>query len=534
MRSATAHALRNRPHRPAASQLRGGPAAGNRAHSVHAETVIDLDDGRPLGAKDGVSRREPGALDAHTELRRDRHEALCRGPIVAELRSTGIVVPLTDSTLPLSTHARRNVGGPQATVPRFDARTRLLLDGPILTTLLRLAVPIVLVMFVQTSVGLIETYFVARLGTDALAGVALVFPVLMLMQMMSAGAMGGGISSAIARTLGAGRRDDAKALVVHALAIAVGFGFVFMVVVRGGGHWLYSAMGGTGASLTAALTYSDVVFAGAILVWTFNSLASVIRGTGNMAVPAIVTCAGAVALIPLSPCLIFGWGPFPEFGIAGGAVAVIAYYAAGTIVFATYLWVGPSVVRLSFRNAHLRWSLFREILRVGAVAALITIQTNLTIAIATGLVGRFGPAAIAGYGTGSRLEYLLVPLVFGLGAPLVAMVGTNIGAGQRDRALRAAWIGAGLATGLTEMIGLWAAAFPHAWISLFGADPAMVDTGSRYLRAVGPCYGLFGLGLALYFASVGAGRLLWPLLANLTRLAIAAAGGWLALRWGGD
>ena len=184
-----------------------------------------------------------------------------------------------------------------------------------------------------------------------------------------------------------------------------GFGLLFMLLVLGSGRWLYSAMGGTGASLTAALTYSEVVFAGAILVWTFNSLASAIRGTGNMAVPAIVTCAGAVALIPLSPCLIFGWGPFPELGIAGGAVAVVAYYAAGTIVFAAYLWAGRSVVRLSFHHARLRWLLFREILRVGAVAAVITLQTNLTIAIATGLVGRFGPAAIAGYGTGSRLEY---------------------------------------------------------------------------------------------------------------------------------
>lgn len=418
--------------------------------------------------------------------------------------------------------------------PRFDSRTRRLLEGPIAGTLLRLATPNVLVMFVQASVGLIETYFVAKLGTDALAGVALVFPVLMLMQMMSAGAMGGGISSAIARALGAGRRADADALVLHALAIAVGFGLVFMLVVLGGGRWIYGAMGGRGASLTAALTYSNVVFAAAILIWIFNSLANVIRGTGNMAVPAAVTCAGAAALIPLSPGLIFGWGPFPRLGVAGGAVAVIVFYAVGSVVLAAYLRAGRSVVRLSFGGARLRWPLFREILRVGAVAALITVQTNLTIAIATGLVGRFGPAAIAGYGTGSRLEYLLVPLVFGLGGPLVAMVGTNIGAGQGDRAVRTAWIGAAIAAGLTEMIGLWAAAIPHAWLSLFGTDPAMLDAGSRYLRAVGPFYGLFGLGMALYFASQGAGRLLWPLLANLTRLAIAAGGGWLALRWSGD
>src|SRR5256884_2960282 len=293
-------------------------------------------------------------------------------------------------------------------------------------------------------------------------------------------------------------------------------------------------MGGSGTALTAALTYSNVVFAGALLVWIFNALANVIRGTGNMAIPAIVTCAGAAVLIPVSPCLIFGWGPFPRLGVAGGAVAVVVYYAVGSVALAAYLWSGRSVVRLAWAGLGFRWPLFRAILRVGAAAALVTVQTNLTIAIATGMVGRFGPAAIAGYGTGSRVEYLLVPLVFGLGGPLVAMVGTNIGAGQRDRALRAAWIGAAIAAGLTEMIGLWAAAVPHAWLTLFDTDPAMLDTGSRYLHAVGPFYGLFGLGMALYFASQGAARLLWPLIANLTRLAIAAGGGWLALRWSGD
>src|SRR3977135_700603 len=128
-----------------------------------------------------------------------------------------------------------------ATTGRYDPRTRLLLEAPITTTLLRLAAPNVLVMVAQASVGLIETYFVGKLGTSALAGVALVFPVVMLMQMMSAGAMGGGISSAIARALGAGRRDDADALTFHALAIAVVFGLAFMAVFLGGGRWLYTS-----------------------------------------------------------------------------------------------------------------------------------------------------------------------------------------------------------------------------------------------------------------------------------------------------
>ena len=160
----------------------------------------------------------------------------------------------------------------------LNPRTRILLEAPIAPTLLRLAAPNVLVMLAQAGVGLIETYFVSKLGTDALAGMALVFPVVMLMQMTSAGAMGGGIASAIARALGARRRDDADALVLHSLVIAAVFSLIFTVGVVGGGRWLYTRMGGTGGALAAALVYSNWVFAGAFLVWLFNTLSAVIRG----------------------------------------------------------------------------------------------------------------------------------------------------------------------------------------------------------------------------------------------------------------
>jgi putative MATE family efflux protein len=441
---------------------------------------------------------------------------------------------MTINALPDSQAFSHDDEMPERASRQFDPRTRYLIEAPITPMLLRLAAPNLLVMVVQASVGLVETYFVGKLGTDALAGVALVFPALMLMQMMSAGAMGGGISSAIARALGAGRRSDADALALHALAIAIGFGLAFTAAVLAGGPWLYAAMGGRGASLDAALTYSNVVFAGSVLLWLFNSLGNIIRGTGNMAVPAAVNCVGAAVLIPLSPCLIFGWGPFPRLAIMGGAVAVVGFYALGALALTLYLLSSRSLIQLSIRRFAFHWSLFYEILRVGAVAALITVGTNVTIAVATALIGQFGPAAIAGYGTGSRLEYLLIPLVFGLGGPLVAIVGTNIGAGERGRALRTAWIGAAIAAGLCEIIGLAAAAFPHAWLSLFDENAAMLDAGSRYLRAVGPFYGLFGLGMALYFASQGAGRLAWPLIANLVRLTIAAVGGSLALRLTGN
>lgn len=415
----------------------------------------------------------------------------------------------------------------------LDLRTRRMLEEPVFPLLLRMAWPNVLIMLAQASTGLIETWWVAKLGTDALAGMALVFPAVMLMTMISAGAIGGGISSAVARALGGGRRQEADAIVLNAVAINLLLGLGFSAVFLIFGAPIYRALGGEGAELHAALLYSNVVFAGAIFIWLSNGLASVIRGTGNMLFPALVTCAGVVFLIPVSPALIFGFGPVPALGVAGGGVAVVAYYAASTLVMGWHILAGRNPVR--FRLARLDGRLIRGILRVGGMSSLNAIQTNATIAGATALVASAaGIEAVAGFGTGARLEYLLVPLVFGIGAPLVALVGTNIGAGQRDRALRIALTGAAMAFCATEIVGLSAAIWPAAWLGLFSPDPAIIAAGSAYLQVVGPFYGFFGLSIALYFGSQGAGRLFWPLTAGLIRLLIALGGGWLALRLTGS
>jgi len=417
--------------------------------------------------------------------------------------------------------------------PALDARTRALLEAPIVPLLLRLAWPNILVMLAQSSTGLIEMWFVAKLGTDALTGMALVMPVLILMQNMSLGAIGGGISSAVARALGAGRRDDADRHVLHALVINVTLGAVFAVIGIAIGPMLYRLLGGSGASLDAALTYSTMVFLGMIPLWVFNGLTSVIRGTGNMLVPGLVTCIGALLLLPLSPALIFGWGPFPAFGVAGGGAALIVYYLAGSLVLGWYVISGRNLARL--RPGRVRWAPIREILRVGAVGAVNTVQINVTIGATMALVAAHaGPTAVAGFGTGTRLEYLLPPLAFGIGAPLVALVGANIGAGQNARALRIAFIGSGIAFLLTEAVGLSAAIWPAAWLGLFGHDPELLAVGSTYLRIVGPCFGFFGIGIALYFSSQGAGRLAWPLIAGLLRITIAIGGGALVLQLTGS
>ena len=403
------------------------------------------------------------------------------------------------------------------------ARAQRLLQGPIVPTLARLAAPGALLALFQTAVSIADTYYVGQLGTAALAGLALVFPLVMLLQMLSAGAMGGGVSSALARTLGAGREHAAKGIVAHALVIALGGGLVFTALLLGFGDALYALLGGQGAALAQALDYSHVLFAGAVGVWLANTLASVLRGSGNTLAPAVALAAAAVVQIPLSGALTLGWGPFPRLGIAGAALAYVAAFLVASLLMGAMVWHGG--LRPGRAHWRLEWRVFREILRVGAVSSLGALQTVLTAVVLTGFVGSFGTAALAGYGVGVRLELLQIPLVFAIGQALVVMVGTNIGAGRGAHAKRIAWTGTALAAGISLAIGFTVAVFPDAWIRIFSDDPAVLATGSQYLRIVAPFYALFGAGMALYFASQGAGRMVLPVLAGSARLVLVVAGG---------
>jgi putative MATE family efflux protein len=406
-----------------------------------------------------------------------------------------------------------------------------ILAGPVLPMMLRLALPTTIVLVVQTGVGVLETYFLGLLGTDTLAGVTLVFPVLMLMQMMANGGVGGGVASAVARALGAERHADADALVWHAVVLAAAFGAAFTALALFLGPGLYVLMGATETSLAAAVTYSGLVFGAAIPIWITALLSSALRGAGNVVVPALVILLGAVILVPLSPALIFGWGPFPRLGVGGGGAAVVIYYVLAASVLASYLRSPHGKLRL--RIAVLEWRLFKDIMGVGLFAAIGTAQVNLTVTLVTAAVGHFGIAAIAGYGIASRLDYILIPLIFGLGTAMVTMVGVNIGAGQAKRARRIAWIGAAAAFMVTEAVGLAAALLPRAWIGLFSDDHQVLRVGAEYLRTAAPFYGAVGLGLALYFASQGASRVILPVLAGTARMVIAAFVGWSAVRWFG-
>ena len=412
------------------------------------------------------------------------------------------------------------------------ARAReAMLHGPIVPTLVKLALPTIGVMVAQTAVGIAETYYVSFLGTDVLAGVALVFPIFMLMTTLSNGGLGSGVASAIARAIGGGRQKDADALVFHAVVLGVIVGALFTIGITLGGRALYSAMGGRNGSLDAALLYSTVLFAGSIPAWIVNFLACAMRGAGNVRVPALVTLIGGVVTVIASPALIFGLGPIPRLGIGGAGLAFNLYYFIAMLVLLRYMRSSRS--DLTLRIAPLERRLFADMLKVGLPTAINTVQTNLVVILVTAIVGVFGVHALAGYGIAARLDYVLIPLLFGLSSAVLTMVGVNVGAGNGPRARRITWISGLIGVGITEAIGLVAAFAPLLWLTLFTSEPDVLAPGVTYLGIVGPLYGLYGFGFVASFAGQGAGRVLWPTVAVSARLLVAAGGGWLAITFFG-
>lgn len=421
---------------------------------------------------------------------------------------------------------------PTASVPPPALASNPLVTAPILPTLLRLTLPNLAAMLVTALVAICETVYVGVLGTVELAAIALVFPMVMLMQMLSSGAMGGGVSSAVSRALGANDVVRAEMLAWHALSIGAIAGIGFSVAFLVFGEQIFHALGGRGPVLASALVYARVALSAAILIWLVNTLASIIRGTGNMKVPSFALLGASFLQIAIGGSLGLGLGPIPRLGIGGVAVGLVAGFSVAALFLAWFLVSGRARITLRVGGVTLRRDMFLDILKVGAVACFSPLQSVLTVLIITRLVSAYGTEALAGYGIGARLEFLLVPIAFAVGVACVPMVGMAIGGRNVARAREVAWTG-GIVSGLAlGVIGLVVALLPDLWARLFTSDPLVLSTSAVYLHWAGPAFGLFGVGLCLYFASQGAGKVLQPVLAATLRLVVIAVGGWLLTAYG--
>jgi putative MATE family efflux protein len=407
-----------------------------------------------------------------------------------------------------------------------------LLDGPILRTLLKLAAPNVVALTAGTCVVIAETSYIGRLGVEPLAAMALVFPFVILMMTMSGGAMGGGVASAVARALGANDVARAATLAIHGLTIGICFGLVFMIGMLVFGPTLLALLGGQGRVLDEAIAYTQILFGGAVIPWTMNTLAALLRGTGNMRLPSAMILASALLQILLGGVLGLGLGPVPSFGMRGVATGTLIAFSAAAAVMAWYLLSGRSRVKLSVRRIRLQGAMFYDILKVGAVACFSPLQVVLTITLFTRMLAGLGTEVLAGYGIGARLEFMLTSLAFAVGIASVPMIGMAIGAGRVARARRIAWIAGGVSFAAVGCVGAVFAVFPDLWVNVFTDNAAVRAAGRQYLSIAAPLFAFIGLSVSLYFSSQGAAKVLGPVLAQTARLVFVVAGGWWLMQRG--
>jgi len=258
-------------------------------------------------------------------------------------------------------------------------------------------------------------------------------------------------------------------------------------------------------------------------VWASALLNAAVRRSGNMQLPAILMIVSSILQVPIAGLLILGTGDSAGLGLPGASVAVIITSAVNAVILGIYLWRRTSSPRLRLDALRLEGRYFSAIFQVGLVASLSPLFVVLTVTLINVLVGRFGMEALAGYGIVARLEFLLVPLVFGFGAAMVSLVGTNVGAKQLERAERIGWIGGSCAATATGVVGLTLARFPALWLTLFAILGELPwQTGETYLQIVGPAFLFRGLGLSLYFASQGTGAVKWPVIASFEDLEAAS------------
>ncbi len=413
----------------------------------------------------------------------------------------------------------------------MDNRTQEFLTRPIIPLLIRMSAPNTIAFFIQSLVVLTEVWFISRLGTNSLAAVALAFPLLMITQTMSGGALGGAITSAIARSMGADDIEKAERLIWHSIIISLGGAITFLILFLLFGKQLLFLLGGRGEILQESYAYCSILFFGGILLWLSGSLSAVLRGMGNMRFPATLMVITSSIQVILSGGFILGWFGFPKLGVPGAAVAVLISSALMVTVILLKLRSKSIPASLRKERFQLKKFLFDNIFEVAIPASLSPLLVVGTILVLTGLVGRFGTEALAGYGIGSRVEFLMIPLIFGIGSAMTSIVGANIGALNIDRAEKVGILGGSTAGFVSILIGLTLAAFPEAWIQFFTDDIKAFEVTKKYIQIVGPFYIFQGIGLSLYFASQGANAMKWPTIATIARFIIACVGGGVSVYW---
>lgn len=406
-------------------------------------------------------------------------------------------------------------------------RIQLILNGPIHKMLFKLAAPNMVSVFFMLVVGFAEPFFAGKLGIIQLASVAITYPLVSLSGMIGAGAIGGGVVSALSRSIGKNDLNRANVVIWHSIIIYAVVAIIFFIVFVFFSKTLFIAMGAEESVVEKAVGYSRIFFILSPTIFLFYLMMSIYRSFGDYQFLAVINVILGMLQLFLSGALSLGWFFFPSLGINGLALAfVIPQGLAGVFMFISILF-GKYPVR--FKILSLRKEIFIDILNVGGLGAINSTSIALTMIITTTFISRFGTEAIAGYGVCARLEQTLIPLAFGVGGVLTSCVGTNFGASQFYRARKSAWFGATFIASIAAIAGITFSIFPSLWLDFYTTDLNAYLIGALYLSIVAPFFPLFAFGKTLYFASQGTGKMLVPISGAITRLSIVTVFGFICV-----
>ncbi|MFM7469617.1 MAG: MATE family efflux transporter [Vampirovibrionales bacterium] len=388
------------------------------------------------------------------------------------------------------------------------------------------ALPTIGVLLLQTGLSMLEMIYISKLGTFPVAGASVVMPLLLLMTTLSAAGIGGGVNASVAQSVAHKDTHTAQRILWHSTLLAIAIGGLLMFLGWTLSPRVYDLLGAKGQTLTYATQYTQGIVWGLIPMWCFNLLAAGLRGAGEASLPAKVMVISALWLLIANPILMFGMGDFQGYGIQGAGLALSSYYGLATLILIMLLWNRPSS-KLTLRVYAWKPSILQSVLSIGLPSAIGTLLSSLVTLLLTASVTPFGEQTLVGYTIASRLDASLIPLLFGIGSALTAIIG-------RAKALRAyhfiqhqmrrVILGVSLFTTLLGVCVYW---YPESWIGLFKLEPQATTQGVMYLSTVGITYGFFATGLIGYFTGQGLGYITPSFLSVSFRLFSSLLGWWL-------
>ncbi len=406
-----------------------------------------------------------------------------------------------------------------------------LIQGSFLKNFSKLAIPNLISTFLASGIVIFDLWYIGMIGEDALAGVAFIFPIYMLASMLSSGAFGGAISGAVARSIGEQNFFKSACIFRSALIIALIGSSTMMILYFVFFPSYKDQMFLDLTSYSFAVQYGNILLSGMILIWTFNVLMAVTRGLGNTKIVAIcwlMVLIFQVLLasfnfqieeesIKLTHTIFISFLNLVFKPIEWSAISFLGGFVFGIISAIIFYVLFNHPLRFKYSEIFKFDGIF-ALFKSGSLAGCQSILTITISLLSLSIVGIFGKDWSAGYGIALRLELLLVPVIFGIGGALIALVGTNYGAGYFKKSVEYAWKGTMVTVLLVSLIGITVFINPNLWTEFFTASEKIILITGNYLTTVGICYPFFALGLGLYFVCQAFNTLLWPVLGTLLRL----------------